>query len=409
MDDASPIPADPSRGMRATLPVTLLIQSAASAALIAPTVAAPRLLEQLGAGPVVIGVYVSVVYLAAMLSSQWGATLVRRWGPIRTSQAALVASGLGVLLVATARPLPAALGAVLIGLGYGPITPASSEMLARSTSPRRYALVFSIKQSGVPLGGVIAALGVPPVLEATSAAWALAGIAALCFVSLALASGLRPRLDAWRDPASPLPSLAKTLGPLRLVLGHPALRRLALCSLIFSAVQVSLTAYAITWLNAELGWGLVAAGAVMTVSQLAGALGRVAWGWLADRRGSTLAMLRALGIGMALCGVAMLAIGPATPHLVVAALLAAYGATAIGWNGVYLAGVARSVPHEQAASATAGSLFFTFFGVVVVPPIFGALGTAAGTLGVAFATLALPLAVALWLLRPAPAVDAVER
>ena len=385
--------------MRATLPLTLLIQAAASAALIAPTVAAPRLLAQMGLGPVMVGVYVAVVYFAAMLSSQWGATLVRRWGPIRTSQAALLASAAGVLLVATASPWGAGAGALLIGLGYGPITPASSEMLARTTPADRFALVFSVKQSGVPLGGVIAALAVPGLLEASGAGVALAAVAALCIVGVLLAATLRARLDAWRDRASPLPSIARTLAPLRLVFAHPGLRRLALCSLVFSAVQVSLTAYAVTFLHGELGWGLVAAGAAMTASQVAGALGRVAWGWLADRNGSTRGMLLALAAGMALCGVLMLLLGPHTPHAAVVLLLAAYGATAIGWNGVFLAGVARSVPHDAAAAATAGSLFFTFFGVVIVPPIFGALGSASGSLGIAFAALALPLAGAMWALR----------
>ncbi|WP_417276298.1 hypothetical protein [Castellaniella sp.] len=41
-------------------------------------------------------------------------------------------------------------GALLIGLGYGPITPA-----------HRMSFVFSIKQTGVPLGGVLAGLVVP--------------------------------------------------------------------------------------------------------------------------------------------------------------------------------------------------------------------------------------------------------
>lgn len=385
--------------MRATLPVTLLVQAASSAALIAPTVAAPRLLAELGAGTVVVGVYVAIVYVAAMLSSQWGATLVRRWGPIRTSQAALAASAVGVMLVATAQPWAAVAGALLIGLGYGPITPASSEMLARTTPANRYALVFSVKQSGVPLGGVIAALLVPAVLEASGTAWALAWIAALCLASMALAASLRKRLDTWRDPTGPLPSIAQTLGPVRLVLGHPGLRRLALCSVVFSAVQVSLTAYAVTFVHGELGWGLVAAGAAMTVSQVAGAAGRVVWGWVADRRGSARATLLALAAGMAVCGLLMALLRPGTPGVFVVVLLAVYGATAVGWNGVYLASVARRVPPEQAAAATAGSLFFTFFGVVVVPPIFGALGVWAGSLGIAFAALAIPLGWAFWALR----------
>jgi hypothetical protein len=48
--------------------------------------------------------------------------------------------------------------------------------------------------------------------------------------------------------------------------------------------------------------------------------------------------------------------------------------------------------------ATAGTLFFTFFGVVIGPPLFGAAGTALGALAPAFACLALPLTWGLWVL-----------
>ena len=58
--------------------------------------------------------------------------------------------------------------------------------------------------------------------------------------------------------------------------------------------------------------------------------------------------------------------------------------------------MARRVRHDQAAAATAGSLFLTFFGVVMVPPLFGVLGSATGSLAIAFAALALPLAAAMW-------------
>ena len=50
------------------------------------------------------------------------------------------------------------------------------------------------------------------------------------------------------------------------------------------------------------------------------------------------------------------------------------------------------------AIATAGTLFFTFFGVVVGPPVFGAVGSALGSLGWAFSLLALPLIASVWLL-----------
>ena len=60
------------------------------------------------------------------------------------------------------NPYIICLGALIIGLGYGPITPASSAILNEVTPNRIRALIFfSIKQSGVPIGGAIAGILVP--------------------------------------------------------------------------------------------------------------------------------------------------------------------------------------------------------------------------------------------------------
>ena len=380
----------------ATLPLTLLIQAAASAATIAPAVAAPALLLRLNAGAIAVGLFVALVYVAAMLSSQWGAALVRRWGPIRTSQIALAISALGLMLVAVPHVAVASVGALLIGAGYGPITPASSEILARTTPPERYALVFSVKQTGVPIGGALAGLLVPTVLGLAGPVGALALIGALCVLGALLAEVLRGELDTLRDPAAPLPTLARLTQPMRFVASHAVLGTLALCSLVFSAVQVCVSSYLVSFLTHDLRWTLVAAGVALAAAQVAGVVGRVLWGVLADRRGEARSALIGLAVAMALCGLVMPWLNPATPHAAVTALLVAYGATAIGWNGVFLATIARVVPLEQAALATSGCLFFTFFGVVIGPPLFGAAGSALGTLGPSYALLTLPLGWSLW-------------
>jgi len=403
-DDAA---GRPSRTLTAaTLPLTLLIQAAASAAAIAPAVAAPALLARNGAGPIAVGFYVAAVYGAAMFSSQFGAVLGKRWGPIRTSQVALLLGAVGVMLVGVPHLGVALIGALLIGAGYGPITPASSEILARTTPPERYAIVFSIKQTGVPVGGVVAGLLVPVVTDLSGPIWAMAAIAALCVLGAALGQTLRPALDRLRDTAAPLPSLARIMGPVRFVVGHRSLFTLAMCSLVFSAVQVCVTSYTVTFLTHDLRWTLVAAGAGLAVAQVAGVAGRVLWGWLADRHADARRVLIALGAAMTLCGLLMALLDAATTPVLVTVLLGVYGATAVGWNGVYLATIARVVPIERAAAATSGSLFFTYFGVVVGPPLFGAVGESFGRFGPAYALLALPLAwslVALWRWQPGPA------
>ena len=381
------------------------MQAAASAATIAPAVAAPALLARLGVGPVAVGLYIAAVYGVAMLSSQFGAALVKRWGPIRTSQVALVLGAVGVALLGVPHLGAALAGALLLGAGYGPITPASSEILARTTPPERYAMVFSVKQTGVPVGGVVAGLAVPSLTDAAGPAWALLAIAALCLLGAASGEWLRASLDRLRDATAPMPRLVRALAPVRFVAAHPVLFTLAACSFVFSAVQVCVTSYTVTFLTHDLRWTLVAAGSALAVAQVAGVVGRILWGIVADRSGDARPILLALAVAMALCGVGAAAVAPSSAPAAVIALLAVYGATAIGWNGVFLATIARVVPIGDAAQATSGSLFFTYFGVVIGPPLFGVIAAAAGGLGIAFATLTVPLAwavSALWRWQSAP-------
>jgi hypothetical protein len=78
----------------------------------------------------------------------------------------------------------------------------------------------------------------------------------------------------------------------------------------------------------------------------------------------------------------------------VLAVCALYGATAVGWNGVFLAEVARLAPEGRVAYLTGGTQFFTFAGVLIGPPLIGAIAAAAGSYGAGFvATAALPLLV----------------
>jgi fucose permease len=77
---------------------------------------------------------------------------------------------------------------------------------------------------------------------------------------------------------------------------------------------------------------------------------------------------------------------------------AVFGATAIGWNGVFLGELARLAPKGRVASVTGGALFFTYFGVVAGPPVFGYLADWSGSLGLAYVALGAVPAVAFVLL-----------
>lgn len=71
-------------------------------------------------------------------------------------------------------------------------------------------------------------------------------------------------------------------------------------------------------------------------------------------------------------------------------LYAVFGASAIGWNGVYLAEVARRAPAGAVGAATAAALFITFGGVLAGPPIFAFMVKTGMSYGAAFIAVAAP-------------------
>jgi MFS family permease len=109
---------------------------------------APAAAPALGITPAAVGYFVTVVYLGSMIGTATAGGWSARFGPIRVSQVGLMLCLAG-LAVAASGWLPAViLGALLLGLGYGPATPASSMILARAAPPHLLALTFPSSRPG---------------------------------------------------------------------------------------------------------------------------------------------------------------------------------------------------------------------------------------------------------------------
>ena len=366
--------------------LTLVIQAMVAMALLSSPVVAPVVAQTLQVSPALVGLYVSVTYAGAMVATLMGGATVARMGAIRVSQWGLVLCALGLILCAVPWLPSMVLGAVLIGLGYGPITPASSHLLARTTPKHQMSLVFSIKQTGVPLGSMLAGAVVPPLALLGNWQLSLVLVAVVCLLCAWVSQSLRAELDSDRQSDSAI-RWGNLIEPIRLVLAHRALLIMAFCSFLFSMVQLSLTTYLVTFLHDDLTYGLVAAGLALSVTQLGGMGGRVVWGFVADRWLGARRMLVLLACMMALGALASAFLTIDTPQAVVIVILVGFGSSAIGWNGVYLAEVARRAPPGMASMATGGTLAFTFLGVVVGPPLFGALSGLFGTYRAGFVGL----------------------
>jgi MFS family permease len=71
-------------------------------------------------------------------------------------------------------------------------------------------------------------------------------------------------------------------------------------------------------------------------------------------------------------------IGAQIPDLWMWPLLAIFGLTAAGWNGVFLAEVSLRVPPSEVGSATGAVMVVMTTGLVGGPLAFGAIGSMAG-------------------------------
>jgi MFS family permease len=406
---AAPAPAAPARA----LAVTLVVQTLAAGALTCPSVLAPVVAGEIGVGAQHVGWLISVAYLTAMVAGLGAGSLSQRWGPVRISQAALLAAAVGATLLALGHPAALLAGAVVLGVAYGLPNPTAAEILSRHAPAHRRGLFFAIKQTGVPLG-VAAAGAALPLLLLQGLSWSAALLvvaAAIGAAALAIGpsrAGLEVAAMAGGHGARPAapraPGLAgivrdKVVAPLREVLGDPRTRRLAIASLMFALTQVSFLTFLVSLLKVEHGFSLGLAASLLSASQAASVVGRIGWGHAADRWFDPTRLLGALGVAMG-AAVLLLALAPAdAPAGLMLALTLVCAVTVVGWNGVFFADLVRLVPPERVARATGATQFLTFMGGVGGSALFAAGVSVSGSYTTAFVALAvLPAVTGLMLL-----------
>jgi len=399
--EPAPRPPTPS-GVALPVALTLAVQAAVSMSSVAIPVLTPVAAGEWGVPPSYAGIFMALVYLGATVSAPVSGFFIERFGPIGVSQICLILTAFGLGLVAIPSVAWAVAGTLLMGIGCGPVTPASSHLLVRTTPASMMSVVFSIKQTGVPLGGTLAGAIVPQLVVffgwKLSALWV--GLACLL-----LCVGLHPfrqRFDQERCKRSQL-TWRHVARSVKLTMSLAGLRRIVIASLFFSMMQLCLTSFIVAYLIESIGLTLVQAGMALSAAQASGVVGRVLWGALADRFVKPRFVLGGLGIAMTAGALAAAAFSPQWPYAAILAVSVVFGAAAIGWNGVYLAEVARVATAQHAGMATGGSLFFTFFGTLLGLPVFSLIADATGNYAIGFGMAAMTtLACGVVLMIPRP-------
>ena len=353
-----------------------------------PTIA-PKLAEALGLEAALIGYQVSILFGGAVAGTLFGGSFTRRYGACRTMQMSLTLSATGILLMIVPSLAAIVVGSLVAGFGQGILNSATAHLLVAYTAPARRNLLFSIKQSGVPFGGMLVALSAPAIALALGWQAALLFVAATIAVLLALLQPMRAAWDADRD-ARVDPSPQK-FGGVPLVMREPAIRWVSLAGLLFAAMQRCVITFTVVYLVAERGYSLIDAGVMLSMLHVGGICGRLVWGWIADRYSSTGVLLVIAAITVA-ATIALMALDDTWPRAATYVLFFVFGFAALGWNGVLHAETARLSPPGMASVVAGGSTFFVFGGVLIGPSVFAATYSVSGSYSASFVLVALAAA-----------------
>jgi MFS-type transporter involved in bile tolerance (Atg22 family) len=356
------------------------LQALVALALFAPGAVAPSAhLDILS-----LSMFSTAVFAVGVVTSFLAGGLINHIGSLRMASLCAGVVVVSMALAAFGSDPALLLAGLCLGLAFGPETPSSTALLGRLVTDERRPLVFSIRQTGNQIGAVCGSLALPAIAVWLAPQWSYATVGACAVGGIIVFEWLRPRYEGLTQAPPQLGMRAR----LALVSADRRLAALAAASMPFSGMQLALNTYFVTLGVRELGLSHLEAGAALACAQAGGLLGRLGWGFLAMRINSARLVLISLGLGMTLCAAVFGLWGGMLGKSAQYGLAAVFGLTASGWNGVFLAEVARLAPQDRIGETTGAVLTASYAGLLATPVLISIIETFVGLAG-AFAGLAI--------------------
>ncbi len=262
-------------------------------------------------------------------------------------------------------------GLFLFGVGTAVVPVAGTGELFHTYPAERRGWALGVRQMAVPLGGIIASVGLP-LLQAAGGV----KIALICVAVLVGVSGLAFGLVA--GPPRPVDRSATQRAAFRGIFRAPGMVTLLAVAALFIVVLQALLVFAVPTAR-DAGLSSFWSGTVYFVINVAGVASRVAWGLVADRGGGTrrVRTLQEIGVLAAVgAGLFGLALHVGTPFVLVAVAIFAFGA--LGWNGVLYLIATEKVGPASAARAMGVASTVVFVLSNLAPRLTGAIAARAG-------------------------------
>jgi MFS family permease len=293
-------------------------------------------------------------------------------------------------LVAVLTPYPAMYGVFAIaGLAGSGSMPAGGSLVRNAFPPRLRGVALGLRQTGIALGGLIAAASLPWIARAHGWRWSLAISAVATIVAVV---PLLCSTEA-RDVASRV-SVRAARG-VKVVTREVGL--LTVWGTIAVTGQYVVLVFLPLDLHARRHLSVASAASFVALLQGAGVVGRVGLGWMSDRWApqGRKAFLFVVTVG-AVIGTGALSLISGSSGLVFwIPLTLVEGITLVGFQGLWVTMLAEAAHRTRVGAAMGFAVTFSIAGGAIAPPLFGLAVDATGTYRTVWAILTVLLIVSL--------------
>ena len=315
------------------------------------------------------GIFTAICYLSALTFGLFASAPLDRFGAVRCCQVTLLVGALGMTIFTLATPWSFVISAIMVGFAHGPMNPAGSFLIMRQAIPRWRPLLFSLKQTSIPIGGTLAGFLVPTLLIFTSWQKTMLIIAVVMTIAAFIARPFRDQTTP-RHNNNSAGQKENIWASIQLVFQRGPIRALSLAAFILIGCQACVVSFLVIYLVKEIKLELQWAGFIFGLAHGTSIIARIYLGILADRVVKTKTILGFSGVITGICFFLLAAFPVEGPFWLLCFLGIILGNANLGWVGLYFGEISKLAPDGKAAQVTAGSQIYAFGSFVLIPPIF---------------------------------------
>lgn len=257
------------------------------------------------------------------------------------------------------------------GMAAASCNPACGRLLAGWFPPHQRGLAMGIRQTAQPLGIAIGAFVIPRLAQHGSPAAGLLFPAWACAVSAVIGALVAHDSPRKLRAAARGDELAS---PYR---GSTVLWRIHAVSGLLVIPQTMTVTFILVWLNKAHGWSVEAAGGLVTIAQLLGAMSRIAAGRWSDRVGSRMQPIRLIALATCIAMMMLAFTDELYPPLAVAFMVAVSVITVMD-NGLEATAITEFAGPFWSGRALGIQNTTQRLMILAGPPVLGTLITTAG-------------------------------